>query len=112
MKRNLTLRTRSGSFVCNDTFFALLNADLPFGGTGDSGYGYIHSELGFKDMSNNRVIVERPVGRKNGIEFAYPSREKNSDQVIKFLKEKETKLNMIPEDFKRNVYGVLAMLLV
>jgi aldehyde dehydrogenase (NAD+) len=39
--------TSSGTFVCNETIYQILNTDLPFGGVGGSGYGRTHGLQGF-----------------------------------------------------------------
>jgi len=103
MKRNLIERTRSGSFAMNHVLLPLLNPNTPFGGSGDSGYGCYHGEIGFRDFCNNRVVVKKSADRKLGMEFSYPTKEKSSEHVIKWLKEKETKMNLVPQDFIDNL---------
>lgn len=48
----------SGAFVVNDAIVQLLNAYLPFGGVGASGYGRYHGFSGFQSFSNPRSICE------------------------------------------------------
>jgi aldehyde dehydrogenase (NAD+) len=52
--------TSSGSLVVNDTIYQIMNAYLPFGGVGLSGYGRYHGEEGFKSFSNMKSILVKP----------------------------------------------------
>lgn len=40
--------TSSGALICNESMFQIMNADMPFGGVGMSGYGRYHGIEGFK----------------------------------------------------------------
>lgn len=50
--------TNSGAFTVNDSVVQMLNADLPFGGVGGSGYGRFHGESGFIAFSNPKSITK------------------------------------------------------
>lgn len=52
--------TSSGSLVVNETIYQIMNAYLPFGGVGQSGYGRYHGEEGFKTFSNMKSILIKP----------------------------------------------------
>jgi aldehyde dehydrogenase (NAD+) len=41
-------QTSSGALICNESMFHIMNADMPFGGVGMSGYGRYHGIEGFK----------------------------------------------------------------
>jgi len=53
-------RTRSGSFIVNETIYQIINADLPFGGVGASGYGRYHGKWGFRSFSNQKSLLIKP----------------------------------------------------
>tara|TARA_Y100001970_G_scaffold293471_1_gene440465 strand:- start:419 stop:1843 length:1425 start_codon:yes stop_codon:yes gene_type:complete len=48
--------TRSGGVTINDAMFHLMQSNLPFGGVGQSGYGYYFGYEGFLNFSNLRGI--------------------------------------------------------
>ncbi|PKI83653.1 hypothetical protein MVES1_002761 [Malassezia vespertilionis] len=56
--------TRSGSAVRGDMLLQYVINELPFGGTGPSGYGAYHGKHGFDTFSHQRAYVEEPA---NGI---------------------------------------------
>jgi len=50
-------RTSAGGTVINNCLLHLLNPDLPFGGTGASGFGCYHGRFGFETFSHARAVV-------------------------------------------------------
>lgn len=50
-------RTRSGSFLVNHVLQQFVNAELPFGGVGDSGVGAYHGHRTFERLSHARATI-------------------------------------------------------
>ena len=48
--------THSGGVTVDDWAWHVFNHDLPFGGTGGSGYGSYHGEEGFRELSHARAV--------------------------------------------------------
>jgi len=58
--RDRVLReTRSGGVTVNDWGWHAVNAAVPFGGVGNSGFGSYHGVEGFRELSNARPVFER-----------------------------------------------------
>ena len=53
-------RTTSGGACINDTIMHIANANIPFGGVGNSGMGSYHSERSFLAFSHERAVVKTP----------------------------------------------------
>ena len=53
-------RTTSGGACINDTIMHIANANIPFGGVGNSGMGNYHSERSFLAFSHERALVKSP----------------------------------------------------
>ncbi|MFC3093693.1 aldehyde dehydrogenase family protein [Alteromonas sediminis] len=53
-------QTSSGNMCINDTLIFMTNADLAFGGVGNSGMGRYHGKSGFDLLSNLRAVMKRP----------------------------------------------------
>lgn len=53
-------RTTSGGACINDTIMHIANANIPFGGVGNSGMGNYHSERSFLAFSHERAVVKSP----------------------------------------------------
>lgn len=51
--------TASGGGAVNTTLQHLLNANLPFGGTGASGYGSYHGKAGFDEFTHRRSFLHQ-----------------------------------------------------
>jgi len=51
--------TRSGGVTINDWGWHVVNAAVPFGGVGNSGFGSYHGVEGFRELSNPRPIFQR-----------------------------------------------------
>jgi len=52
-------RTQSGGATVNDWGWHVVNAAVPFGGTGASGFGSYHGVEGFRELSNVRPVFRR-----------------------------------------------------
>ena len=50
-------RTSAGGTVVNNCLIHLVNPGLPFGGTGESGFGSYHGRFGFEAFSHARAVV-------------------------------------------------------
>lgn len=55
----LTYETASGGMVVNDLLAHIMQADLPFGGVGDSGMGCYHGFDGFKNFSHAKAVYSQ-----------------------------------------------------
>jgi len=53
--------TSSGGVVVGDCIVHKGNPDLPFGGVGNSGMGKLHGYFGFRELSNERAVMVRPL---------------------------------------------------
>ncbi len=58
MKKVLA-ETSSGSACVNDTVVHMSNPDMPFGGTGGSGFGRYRGKAGFDTFSNMKSVMEQ-----------------------------------------------------
>jgi acyl-CoA reductase-like NAD-dependent aldehyde dehydrogenase len=56
--RAIASRIRAGAVMINDHLMSHGLAETPWGGFGDSGMGRTHSELGFLEMLQTRVVVD------------------------------------------------------
>ncbi len=52
-------QTSSGGATVNGTLFHCANANLPFGGVGESGMGAYHGEWGFRCLSHRKAVLEK-----------------------------------------------------
>jgi coniferyl-aldehyde dehydrogenase len=52
-------KTQSGGVTVNDWGWHVVNAAVPFGGVGNSGFGTYHGVEGFRELSNERAIFTR-----------------------------------------------------
>ncbi|MCB1645322.1 MAG: coniferyl aldehyde dehydrogenase [Pseudomonadales bacterium] len=52
-------RTQSGGVTINDWGWHVVNAAVPFGGVGASGFGSYHGIEGFRELSNARPVFHR-----------------------------------------------------
>ncbi|MCH5329647.1 MAG: aldehyde dehydrogenase family protein, partial [Alistipes sp.] len=57
----LVYRTSSGGVCINDTIMHVVNENIPFGGTGNSGMGSYHGRRTFESFSHERSVVLTPV---------------------------------------------------
>ena len=51
--------TSAGGTCVNTTVVHLINTELPFGGTGESGQGNYHGEFGFRAFSHERAVLRQ-----------------------------------------------------
>lgn len=51
-------RTSSGGGCVNDTIMHIVNAEIPFGGVGNSGMGHYHHKDSFEAFSHRRGIIQ------------------------------------------------------
>lgn len=66
-------QTLSGSAAVNDVVLQFLQADLPFGGVGASGFGRYHGREGFETFSHLKpVFQQRGLGSFTGLKLLYP----------------------------------------
>ncbi|CAE8632146.1 unnamed protein product [Polarella glacialis] len=54
-------KTSSGGAIVGDAMVHKGNPDLPFGGIGNSGMGRMHGIHGFRELSNERAVMYRPL---------------------------------------------------
>ena len=52
-------QTSAGGTCVNETLLQYFNANLPFGGAGNSGIGRAHGHAGFLSFSNERAVLRR-----------------------------------------------------
>jgi len=64
--------TISGGVTVNDVIMHAGVPTAPFGGVGESGYGYYHGPHGFRAFSHTRVIVSPPTWLDALLAFRYP----------------------------------------
>jgi aldehyde dehydrogenase (NAD+) len=68
--RTLFSKTQSGSGGINEVVIQFIHPNLPFGGTGLSGFGKAHGYAGFKSFSNERSFIRG--NRWNPLKLLYP----------------------------------------
>ncbi|GAA5872194.1 hypothetical protein JCM8547_003829 [Rhodosporidiobolus lusitaniae] len=64
--------TRSGTFLQNDLVVQFLVPGLPFGGTGESGYGNYHGKKSFNTFSHERPAAHVPTWMDSVLASRYP----------------------------------------
>ncbi|GAA6056638.1 hypothetical protein JCM3770_006323 [Rhodotorula araucariae] len=75
-------RTRSGGFVQNDVLVQFMIPGLPFGGTGQAGYGNYHGKRTFDTFSHERAFASVPTWMDSILALRYPP---YSPKKLKFL---------------------------
>jgi len=66
-------QSHSGGVTTNDVMLQYLQADLPFGGTGASGFGAYHGKEGFETFSHMKAVFrQRGMGHFTGLKLLYP----------------------------------------
>ena len=108
LKDTLIKRTRSGTFAMNDCMVPLLNPNLPFGGSGDSGYGCLHTELCHKGMSVNRCIIERPNVQVEDEErdLRYPGNDAESQDIVNYYSLRMEPVKKVQAKVEKNKIAV------
>ena len=85
-KRNLKMvlsRTSSGGVCVNETIMHIINAHLPFGGVGPSGFGSYHGKKSFDTFTHYKSVMI-----KSGLPdmpLRYPPNLKRNLKLLKFL---------------------------
>ena len=69
---DVKLRTSSGNVTWNDCVFHHTCCDLPFGGVGNSGVSSMFGEEGFRAMSHNKSVMEKPALNVGPLNLRYP----------------------------------------
>ena len=64
--------TISGGVTVNDIALHCACPNAPFGGIGESGYGYYHGKYGFLAFTHLRTIVSPPTWLDTVLSFRYP----------------------------------------
>ncbi|BGP39510.1 Hexadecenal dehydrogenase [Rhodotorula kratochvilovae] len=75
-------RTRSGGFVQNDVLVQFMIPGLPFGGTGQAGYGNYHGRRTFDTFSHERAFASIPTWMDSILALRYPP---YTPKKLKFL---------------------------
>lgn len=77
----------SGSAVVNDMMIGYLQNDLPFGGSGGSGYGAYHGREGFDAMSHLRpVMYQKAIFGRTGGQMLYPPYGRIAAILLKLMR--------------------------
>ena len=76
-------RTSSGGAVVNHAIMHLANADLPFGGVGESGMGAYHGRSSFELFSHHRSVLKKPSRIDPSI--AYPPYDAGKQRLLRRL---------------------------
>lgn len=58
---NVIEHTSAGGTCVNDTIMHIANANIPFGGVGNSGMGHYHGKESFEAFTHRRAVVSTPV---------------------------------------------------
>jgi hypothetical protein len=77
--------TSSGAFAVNEAVFQAASSDLPFGGVGMSGYGKYHGFDGFKALSNNKAVLQKPALNVFPYTQLFPPFTQSKQNLIKRL---------------------------
>lgn len=66
-------QTSSGGAIVGDCMLHKGNPHLPFGGIGGSGMGRLHGLHGFRELSNERAVMYRPLWAPSLVSLPVPS---------------------------------------
>jgi len=82
-----TNRMTSGGLCINDTLMHIANADLPFGGVGQSGMGSYHGERSVKCFSHEKAVLTKysALDQNPLLKWALAARYPPWDDTRKFL---------------------------
>mmetsp|Transcript_102648 Transcript_102648/g.162200 ORF Transcript_102648/g.162200 Transcript_102648/m.162200 type:complete len:522 (-) Transcript_102648:102-1667(-) len=75
--------TTSGGACVNTALEHLLNANLPFGGVGSSGYGTSHGKHGFDEFTHRRAVLDQDTLILSGAAVPPQPPEKMYDFIVK-----------------------------
>jgi len=94
-------RTSSGGAVVGDVIVHKGNAELPFGGVGNSGMGRTHGIHGFRELSHLRGVMKRPLALPSPLKLPVDNRISTvaytyaASRPGKFLKKQLWKLALL-----------------
>ncbi len=77
-------RTVSGGVTVNDTLLHFAHDNLPFGGIGDSGWGFYHGEQGFVRMSHQKAVFVQ--SRWSAASLLYPPYGPRFDRIMQMVR--------------------------
>jgi len=80
---HLLAQVMSGGVSVNDVLLQVAQADLPFGGVGESGMGHYHGREGFQTFSKLRPVFHQ--SRFALTHLLYPPYRGRFEQLMKFL---------------------------
>ena len=81
--KKILSRTSSGGVCVNETVMHIINASLPFGGVGESGFGSYHGKKSFDTFTHYKSVMV-----KSGLPdmpLRYPPNLKRNLKLLKFL---------------------------
>ena len=88
-QEQLINHTSSGAICFNESLMHYINHTLPFGGVGNSGYGYLHGRIGFNNCSHLKSVLDKSgvLGNLNGFPFnlRFPPFSDSKYKRMKFL---------------------------
>lgn len=82
MIKKVRYGTSSGAYTVNDTVVQMLNASLPFGGVGKSGYGRFHSKTGFLAFSNPKSICKTMAVNSYPLNVRFPPYSESKKSTV------------------------------
>lgn len=74
-------QTSAGGTVINGTIVHIVHPELPFGGTGESGMGAYHGEIGFRELSHARAVLRQ--GRTAMVHLFFPPYTEKARKIVK-----------------------------
>ena len=77
-------QTSAGGTCINETLLHYFNANLPFGGAGNSGVGRAHGHAGFLSFSNERSVLRRAFPNPL-VRFLYPPFGRGMQWLVNLL---------------------------
>jgi len=97
--------TSSGGLVLNDSIFHFASPFLPFGGVGDSGMGFVHGYLGFKELVHHKPILEKGTLNAYPFDARYPPMTEHKGKLMNML----LKNGRLTESTVRKIVGTLVI---
>jgi len=82
VKQKFLTKTNSGSLIFNDTFGQLAVFEAPFGGHGESGYGYQHSHHTFNTFTHLRTSIDVPQSAEPHLGLRYAPYSKDATEIM------------------------------
>lgn len=76
--------TRAGSTVINQSVIQFNNSNLPFGGSGKSGFGKTHGYHGFMEFTDQRAIMKKSLPITTSL-LVYPPYTKLKEKVAEIV---------------------------